>query len=181
MVLADGLPLPRRHWAVAAVWLGSILAVLDSSIANIALPTISHELGATPAASIWVVNAYQIAITILLLPLASLGDILGYKRVYTAGLVVFVVSSVACTVAGGLASLALARFAQGFGAAAMMAMNGALVRFAYPKAMLGRGVGYIALVVAGSSAAGPSVAAAILALGSWRWLFAINIRSASPR
>ncbi|WP_217430922.1 MFS transporter [Sphingomonas bacterium] len=171
----DGLPLPRRRWAVASIWLGAILAVLDSSIANIALPTISHELGATPAASVWVVNAYQIAITILLLPLAALGDILGCKRVYAAGLTVFVLSSIGCALAGDLTSLALARFVQGFGAAAMMAMNGALVRFAYPRAMLGRGVGYISLVVASSSAAGPGVAAAILAVASWRWLFAINV------
>ena len=171
----DGLPLPRRYWAAAAIWLAMAMAVLDSSIANVALPTISRDLGATPSASIWVVNAYQIAITILLLPLAALGDILGYKRVYLAGLALFVVSSIGCTLAGTLTALAAARFVQGFGAAAIMAMNGALVRFTYPRAMLGRGVGYNALVVAISSAAGPSIAAAILAAGTWRWLFAVNI------
>lgn len=172
---ADGLPIPRRYWAMTAIWLGMIMAVLDSAIANIALPTIAHDLGATPASSIWVVNAYQIAIVMLLLPVASLGEILGFRRVYSVGLVLFITASVACTFATGLIWLALARFAQGFGAAAIMGVNGALVRFTYPKAMLGRGIGYNALVVAISSAAGPSVAALILAVGSWRWLFAINV------
>ena len=172
---ADGLPTPRRYWAAAAIWLAMAMSVLDSSIANVALPTIAHDVGASPESSIWVVNAYQIAITMLLLPIAALGEILGYRRVYGAGLAIFVVASLACTLAQGLTTLALARFVQGFGAAAVMSINGALVRFTYPKATLGRGIGYNALVVAIASAAGPSVAAAILAFGSWRWLFAVNV------
>ena len=160
---------------MVAIWLAMVMAVLDSAIANVALPTIAHDLGASPQASIWVINAYQIAIVMLLLSVASLGEIFGYRRVYAVGLVLFVAASVVCTFAGSLTGLALARFAQGFGAAAIMGINGALVRFTYPKAMLGRGIGYNALVVAIASAAGPSVAAAILAAGSWRWLFAINV------
>ena len=171
----DGLPQPRRTWSMVAIWLAMTMAVLDSAIANVALPTIAHDLGASPQASIWVINAYQIAIVMLLLPVASMGEIFGYRRVYATGLVLFVAASVVCTFAGSLTGLALARFAQGFGAAAIMGINGALVRFTYPKAMLGRGIGYNALVVAIASAAGPSVAAAILAAGSWRWLFAINV------
>jgi DHA2 family multidrug resistance protein-like MFS transporter len=171
----DGLPVPRRYWAVAAIWLAMAMSVLDSSIANVALPTIARDVGASPAASIWVVNAYQIAIAMMLLPLASLGEILGYKRVYAAGLVLFVLASIGCTFATSLTGLAICRFVQGFGAAAIMSMNGALVRFTYPKAMLGAGVGYNAMVVAISSAAGPSIAAAILAVASWRWLFAVNV------
>ena len=77
---ADGLPAPRRYWASAAIWLAMAMAVLDASIANIALPTIAHEFGATPAASIWIVNAYQIALTMLILPVAALGEIFGYRR-----------------------------------------------------------------------------------------------------
>src|SRR4051812_34203719 len=128
----DGLPVPRRYWAVAAIWLAMAMSVLDSSIANVALPTIARDVGASPAASIWVVNAYQIAIAMMLLPLASLGEILGYKRVYAAGLVLFVLASIGCTFATSLTGLAICRFVQGFGAAAIMAMNGALVRFTYP-------------------------------------------------
>ena len=65
------------------------MAVLDGAIANVALPTIARDLNASPAASIWVVNAYQLAVTVTLLPLAALGEIIGYRRVYKAGLVVF--------------------------------------------------------------------------------------------
>jgi len=172
---SDGLPVPRRYWAAVSIWLSMGLAVLDGAIANVALPTIAHDLGASPAASIWVINAYQIAITMLLLPVAALGEILGYRRVYGFGLAIFVAASLACTFAESLTSLAVARFIQGFGAAGVMAINGALVRFTFPRSMLGRGISYNALVVAIASAAGPSIAAAVLALGSWRWLFAVNV------
>lgn len=111
------MPLPQRYWAIAVVALGITLAVLDGAIANVALPTIARNLNASPADSIWVVNAYQLAITISLLPLASLGDRIGYRRVYMAGLVLFTVSSFACALSGSLAALTIARVVQGFGAA----------------------------------------------------------------
>jgi DHA2 family multidrug resistance protein-like MFS transporter len=79
---ADGLPLAQRRWAILTVALAITMSVLDGAIANIALPTIARELNASPAASIWVVNAYQLAVTVLLLPLSSLGEILGFRRVY---------------------------------------------------------------------------------------------------
>src|SRR5438270_555899 len=75
----DGLPVPRRYWSAAAIWLALSMAVLDSAIANVALPTIARELGASPSLSVWVINAYQLTITVLLLPLAALGDRIGYK------------------------------------------------------------------------------------------------------
>src|SRR3954468_15022702 len=91
----DGVPTPRRYWAVAAIWLAMTMSVLDGAIANVALPTIAGELNATAASSIWIVNAYQLAITVTLLPLAALGDKLGYRRVYMAGLAVFTLGSLA--------------------------------------------------------------------------------------
>jgi hypothetical protein len=77
----DGLPLPRRYWAILAIILAIVVTVLDSTIVNVALPSIARDFGASAAASIWVVNAYQLAILMLLLPLASLGEIVGYRRV----------------------------------------------------------------------------------------------------
>lgn len=174
-VQTDGLPTPRRYWAILAIALAIIMSVLDSSIANVALPTIAGDLNASPAASIWIVNAYQIAIVISLLPLASLGEIVGYRRVSQVGLVVFTIASLACALADSLATLSMARVLQGFGAAGIMSVNGALVRFTYPQKLLGRAVGINAVVVAISAAVGPTIASAILAVGHWRWLFGINV------
>ena len=171
----DGLPPKERGRAMAAIAIAVTMAVLDSAIANIALPTIAQELTAAPAASIWVVNAYQLAVTVSLLPLASLGDIIGYRRVYVAGLAVFTAASLGCALSHSLAVLVIARVIQGFGGAGIMSVNTALVRFIYPRSMLGRGVGFNAFIVAVSSATGPSVAAAILSIASWHWLFAVNV------
>ena len=170
-----GLPLPQRYWAIVVVALGITLAVLDSAIANVALPTIARDLHASAAASIWVVNAYQLAVTISLLPLASLGDRIGYRRVYLSGLMLFTVASLGCALANSLPTLALARVIQGFGAAGIMSVNTALVRMIYPPTQLGRGVAINAMVVAISSAVGPTVASGVLAIAPWPWLFAINV------
>src|SRR5580700_3269052 len=172
---ADGLPVPRRYWSIATIALGIIMAVIDGAIANVALPTIAESLHASPSFSIWIVNGYQLAITISLLPLASLGEIIGYRRVYLAGLLLFTLASLFCALSHTLLLLTIARIVQGFGAAGIMSVNAALVRFTYPRAMLGRGIGLNALVVAISAAVGPTVASVILAVGTWPYLFAINV------
>jgi len=151
------------------------MAVVDSAIANVALPTIATDLNASPAFSIWIVNGYQLAITISLLPLASLGEIVGYRRVYLVGLVLFTIASAFCALSHTLSLLTVSRIIQGFGAAGIMSVNAALVRYTYPQGQLGRGIGLNALVVACSAAVGPTLAAGILAVGSWPWLFAINV------
>jgi DHA2 family multidrug resistance protein-like MFS transporter len=89
----DGVPLPQRYWAILTLVVGIVMSVLDSAMANIALPAIAREIGASPAQSIWVINAYQLAVVIALLPLASVGDIFGYRRIYTIGLVVFTLAA----------------------------------------------------------------------------------------
>jgi MFS transporter, DHA2 family, multidrug resistance protein len=175
MEVADGLP-PRERWrAMLAVAIAVAMSVLVTSIANIALPTIARDMGATPGASIWVVNAYQLAVTVTLLPFASMGDIYGHRRIYIWGLVVYTAASLLCALAPSLPVLVIGRVVQGFGGAGIMSVNGALVRFIYPREALGRGIGFNALVVAGSSAAGPSVAAAIMSVLSWPWLFALQV------
>ncbi len=173
--LSDGLPQPQRWRAMLAVAIAIAMSVLVTSIANIALPTIAHDRDATPAASIWVVNAYQLAVTVTLLPFASVGDIYGHRRVYVWGLAVYTAASLICAIAPSLPVLVIGRVLQGFGGAGIMSVNGALVRFIFPRAELGRGIGFNALVVAGSSTAGPSVAAAIMSVLSWPWLFALQV------
>ncbi len=173
-VFPDGLPVPRRYWSIAATILGIMMSVLDSSIANIALPSIAHDFDATNAASIWVINAYQIAILAALLPLASLGEIVGYRRVFQSGLVVFTLASLGCACSNSLLTLSIARVVQGLGAAGIMSTNAAMVRFTYPQKMLGRAIGINAFAVATSAAIGPTVASAVLAVAPWPWLFGIN-------
>ena len=173
--LQDGLPTARRHRAMLTLGIAISVAVLDSAIANIALPTIARDLAVSPASSIWVVNAYQIAVTVALLPCSSLGDIFGYRRVYTVGLVVFVLASLGCALATSLPMLVAARVLQGFGGAGLMSVNSALIRYIYPHRMLGRGLGFNSLVVATCSALGPSIAALVLSVAHWPWLFAINV------
>ncbi len=171
----DGLAVPKRYWAILTIALGLIMAVLDGAIANVALPTIARDLGVSPASSIWVVNAYQLAVTVSLLPLASLGDIVGYRRVYQCGLVVFTLASLACARSSSLPMLAVARMAQGLGASGIMSVNTALIRFIYPRQMLGTAMGINAMLVAVSSAVGPTVASGILSVAPWQWLFYVNV------
>lgn len=171
----DGLATPQRHWAMLTLVLSIAMAVLDGTIVNVALPTIAQELEASPSASIWIVNAYQLAIISTLLPFSSLGDRIGYRRIYISGLLLFSIASLLCALSDSLVTLTTARILQGLGAAGIMSINAALIRFIYPRHMLGRGIGLIALVVSISAAAGPTVAAGILSLAEWHWLFAINV------
>ncbi len=175
MTSSDGLPTPARYYAMAVVILGITMAVLDGTIVNLALPGIARDLHASAAQSIWVVNAYQIATLSLLLPCAALGDIVGYRRVYLSGILVFTLASLGCAFASSLTALTLTRAAQGIGAAGIMSVNTALVRLIYPRNKLGKGVAINSMVVAAASVAGPSVAAAILSLAGWPWLFAVNL------
>lgn len=161
--------------AMFTLMLALAMATLDSAIANVALPTIAIDLNTTEASSIWVVNAYQLAMVGALLPLASLGEIIGHRRIYIAGLVLFTVASAACGLSHTLPMLSTARVFQGLGAAGIMGTNTALIRFIYPSRMLGRGLGINAMIVAIAFAVGPTVASLILSVASWQWLFLINI------
>jgi len=171
----DGLPMPQRLGAIIAIALGVTMAVLDGMIANVALPTIADDLGTSAANSIWIVNAYQLVITMSLLSLASFGDLWSYRKVYLIGLGVFASMSVLCALSDSLLTLTIARMLQGLGAAAVMSVNGALTRLIYPRRILARGIAINTLIVAVSAAAGPTVAAGVLSIASWPWLFAINV------
>lgn len=173
--ITDGLPPERRRWAVLAIFTALAMSALDVAIANIALPAIAVDLHTTPADVIWVVNVYQIAMVATILPLAALGEIVGHQRVYLWGLLLFTVASLACALAWSLPSLLIARGLQGLGAAGLMSVNTALVRFVYPSRMHGRGFGNNALVVATAFTLGPALASGILSVATWPWLFAINI------
>lgn len=171
----DGLSGTRLISAVGTLMIAIAMASLDTSIANTALPTIAADVNASPADSVWVVNAYQLAVVASLLPFASLGEIFGYRRVYVWGLALFTLASLLCALSWSLPTLTAARIVQGVGASGIMSVNTALIRFIYPSRMLGRGVGNNALIVAIFTAVGPTVAAGILSVGSWQYLFSINV------
>jgi DHA2 family multidrug resistance protein-like MFS transporter len=166
---------PRRKAAIACILAAIVLVVLDSAIANVALPTIARSLTVTPARSILVVTAYQMALVMALLPCAALGESLGYRRVFTGGVALFAGASALCALSPSLPWLAAARFVQGLGGSAIMALGIALLRFTVPHERLGSAIGWNALTVALSSAAGPTIGATILSASSWPWLFAVNI------
>ena len=171
----DGLPQPQRRLATMAVFASLVLVVLDGAIANVALPSLSSALHVSPAASVWVVTGYQLALVMALLPAAALGDGIGHHRVFTAGVVLFTAASACCALAPSLPWLVAARFVQGLGGAAVMSLAVALLRFAYPPGLLGGVIGWNALVIALAAAAGPTIGAAILVGASWPWLFAVNV------
>lgn len=172
---ADGLPVPQRYRSMAVILLGISMAVLDGSIVNLALPGIVHDLRASAATAVWVVTAYQVATLVALLPCAMLGDLIGHRRVYLAGLFLFTIASLACAFSGTLPALVAARTLQGLGAGGLLSVNAALVRRTYPRHFLGRGIALNSFVVATASVAGPSIAALVLSIASWPWLFAVNL------
>jgi len=165
----------RERRALLGILLGVALGSLEAAIANTALPTIAASLKAPPADSIWIINAYQLAVVATLLPFAALGDRLGARRVFLAGVAFFTASSLVCALAPNLPVLVAGRALQGIGAGALMSVNIALIRLIYPPERLGRGVGLNALVVGIGFVLGPSIASLVLAASSWPWLFGLNV------
>ncbi|WPB85026.1 MFS transporter [Sediminicoccus rosea] len=172
---ADGLPEPRRTRAAACIAAGIALTVLDAAMVNIALPSAARDLGLTPAESVWVVNAYQITVVGTLIPFAALGEIAGFKRVWNAGLALFLLAALCSALAPSFETLLAARIAQGLGGAAVMSLMSGLVRHTYPIAQLGRAIGFNAMVVALCSATGPSLGAAVLAVAEWPAVFLVHL------
>lgn len=167
--------LPRKYVAISAILIVLIMTVLDVTVMNVALPALAGELHVSDSASVWLVTAYQLIITMLLLPLSSIGDLYSHRRTFMAGVVIFTSASLLCAASWNFPMLLTARCLQGLGAACVMAVNIALTRLIYPREVIGRGMALNAMVIAVSTAAGPTIAGAILAVASWHWLFLINV------
>ncbi len=160
---------------MAAIWLAMTAAALDGSAAIVALPTIARDLHTTPAASIWVVNGFQLGAIVSLLPLAALGEIVSYRRVFLGGLSLFILAALGCALSRDLTVLTAWRALEGIGVAGIVSVNAAVVRHTVPHERIGAVLGLNALIVALFGALGPSLAAAILSVATWPWLFAIHI------
>lgn len=164
---------PKRTLLVAI--LGSTMAFLDGSVVNVALPVIQRELGAAVDLTQWIVESYALFLASLVLVGGALGDRLGRKRVFLAGVVVFTAASVGCGAAPDARVLVAARAAQGIGAALLVPGSLALVSAAYPKEERGRAIGIWSMLTAVASAIGPIGGGAVVAHASWRWVFFFNV------
>ena len=168
----DGLPKPRRYWAIVAIGFGTAVFVLDGSIANVALPTIARDLGVTNAAVTNVVTVYQLVLVMVLLPFASIGDRIGHRRFYQAGQALFLVASALCLLAESFAVLLVLRGLQAIGAGIALSVSAAMLRQIYPARQLGSGMGVNSVIVASSSALAPTLGGFIVGHAPWQWVFA---------
>lgn len=171
----EGLPPGRRGMAALALALGLMLAVLDATMINVGLPSIAESLNESASTVVWVVNAYSLTVAMTLLPMAAIGERIGFKRLFRYGLMTFVLAALASALAPNLPSLLISRIFQGLGGSAIMCLFGALVRHIYPPSLIGRGIGLNALTVAVSSVMGPSIGSFILSIATWHWIFFFSV------
>lgn len=167
-----GLPLPQRAWAILAISLGTALLVIDNTIITVALPTIAEDLGASGSTAVMLVTLYQLILLMTLMPFSALGDLIGHRRLYGLGQIVFLAATLICVAAPSLPVLLLGRALQALGAAAALSMNAAILRRIYPANRLGRGLGLNSIIIACASAFAPTFGGLILAATEWRWVFA---------
>ena len=165
----------KKYAAVIAILIVLVMTVLDVTLVNVAVPVLARDFNISDSETVWIVTIYQLAITMLLLPLSSAGEIHGYRRNFLIGVTVFTLASALCAVSESFPLILIARALQGIGAACVMSVNIALTRMIYPREILGRGLALNAMVIAIATAAGPTIAGAILSIASWHWLFIINI------
>ncbi len=166
---------PAVRWALASLALSMLLSSLGTSIANVGLPTLAQAFNASFQEVQWIVLAYLLAITTLIVSVGRLGDITGRRRLLLAGIFLFTVASVLCGVAPTLWLLIAARAAQGLGAAVMMALTLAFVGETVPKAKTGSAMGLLATMSAIGTALGPSLGGVLISGLSWRAIFLINL------
>ena len=165
----------RPYLAVIAVLAAIMMGVLDGTVMNVALPTLSKEFNVTPSDIIWVVNAYQLVVTMMLLGFAAIGDVFGYKKVFLCGVSIFVTASALCAMSKSFEMMVASRILQGIGGACTMSINTALLRIIFPPARLGSVMAANAVIVAVTAASGPALGGAILSIGHWSWIFLMNI------
>ncbi|WP_205833127.1 MFS transporter [Azohydromonas caseinilytica] len=178
LAAACGAPSVRR--ALASLSLCMLLPALGTSIANVALPTFTQAFGASFGAVQWVVLAYLLANTTLIVGAGRLGDLLGRRRLLLIGLVLFTVASLLCAAAPTLALLIAARAVQGVGAALLMALGMALVGETVPKKQAGRAMGLLGTTSAIGTALGPSLGGLLIAAFGWPALFLLSAALGLP-
>lgn len=163
------------RWALASLSLSMLMPSLDTSIANAGLPTLSQALDASFQQVQWIVLAYLLAITTLIVSVGRLGDIVGRRRLMLAGIAIFTLASLACGLAPSLGWLVAARAVQGLGAAIMLALTVALVGETVPKAQTGSAMGLLGTVSAIGTTLGPSLGGVLISGFGWQAIFLVNL------
>ena len=169
------MPTPSVRWALAGLSLSMLLSSLGTSIANVALPTLAQAFNASFQDVQWVVLAYLLTITTLIVSVGRLGDIIGRRRLFLAGIFLFTLASLLCAAAPTLWLLIAARAAQGLGAAVMMALTMAFVGETVPKARIGSAMGLLGTMSAIGTALGPSLGGVLIAALGWQAIFLVNL------
>lgn len=165
----------RKWLALAAVGSGTFMSTVDGSIVNIALNTIQNDFNASLGAVEWVILTYLLGIVCLLPSMGRLGDMIGRKRVYTAGFILFAVSSALCGYAWSVEALIAFRLIQAVGAAMVQSMGAALLVQAFPSSERGRALGYNATIISVGVASGPMLGGLLIGSFGWRSIFTVNI------
>lgn len=168
-------PTSRMRWALASLSLSMLMPSLDTSIANVGLPTLAQAFDASFQQVQWIVVAYLLAVTALIVVAGRLGDILGRRRLLLSGIALFTVASLACGAAPTLGVLIAARALQGLGAAMMLALTIALVGETVPKSRTGSAMGLLGSMSAIGTTLGPSIGGALIASLGWRMIFLVNL------
>jgi EmrB/QacA subfamily drug resistance transporter len=169
------LPRPAIAGALACLALSMLLSSLGTSVANVALPAFVDAFRAPFLAVQWIVLAYLLAITTLIVSVGRLGDLVGRRRLMLAGIAVFTLGSVACGLAPGLWVLVAARALQGAGAAVMMTLSMAMVGDAIPPGRAGSAMGFLGATSAIGTALGPSLGGLLIAGAGWPAIFLVNV------
>src|SRR5213080_4423696 len=163
------------RWVVVLTAIGSLMAALDTLVVSTALSTIRIDLGASVEQLEWTVNAYNLTFAVLLMTAAALGDRLGRRRLFAAGLVLFALASAACALAPDAGWLIAARAVQGAGAALVMPLGLALLTAAFPPERRGTAIGIFSAITGLAVASGPLVGGAVVEGLAWQWVFWINV------
>ena len=171
---------PRKNWVILAVLLvGMFMALLDTTIVNVALPTIRTNLEASEATLSWIISGYALAFGLALIPAGRLGDRIGHKWVFFTGLAIFTLASLACGLAQDSGQLVVARVIQGLGGGIFLPAVTAFIQLLFPPQQRGKAFAVLGAVTGVGSALGPIVGGLIIeALGNetgWRWVFAVNL------
>ncbi|EEB62357.1 DHA2 family efflux MFS transporter permease subunit [Corynebacterium amycolatum] len=167
---------PKKAWpALWTVLLGFFMILVDATIVTVGINTIQHELGGELNQVMWVTSGYLLAYAVPLLITGRLGDLWGVKHTYVAGLVIFVLASLACGLAPSLSMLIIARVVQGLGAALLTPQTMALITQMFPPAHRGAAMGLWGAAAGIASLTGPLAGGILIQLLSWRWIFLINV------